>query len=147
MQEQATTVKKYTAFISHASEDKDEVARPLCETLRALGHEIWFDEMTIKVGDRLRSTIDRGLSNSAFGIVILSPSFFAKDWPQYELDGLVALEAGRRKVILPLWHKVTKAEVISYSPTLGDRVALSTSTLTVEEIAAKIHEVLSEPSE
>lgn len=142
----ASIEKKYTAFISHASEDKAEIARPLTEALRALGHEIWFDEMTLKVGDSLRRTIDRGLSNSRFGIVILSPSFFEKGWPQYELDGMVAKEVGGSKVILPLWHKVSKAEVISYSPSLGDKMALSTAMFTVEEIAAKIHEVLSESS-
>ena len=140
----ASIVKKYTAFISHASEDKAEIARPLSEALRALGHEIWFDEMTLKVGDSLRRTIDHGLSNSRFGIVILSPSFFAKGWPQYELDGMVAMEVGGSKVILPLWHKVSKAEVISYSPSLGDKMALSTAMFTVVEIADRIHEVLSE---
>lgn len=136
--------KKYTAFISHALEDKAEIARPLSEALLALGHAIWFDEMTLKVGDSLRRTIDHGLSNSRFGIVILSPSFFAKGWPQYELDGMVAREVGGSKVILPLWHRVSKAEVISYSPSLGDKMALSTAMFTVEEIAERIHEVLSE---
>ena len=144
-QAQETIVKKYTAFISHASEDKADIARPLTDALRALGHEIWFDEMILKVGDSLRRTIDRGLSNSRFGIVILSPSFFEKGWPQYELDGMVAREVGGNKVILPLWHKVSKAEVISYSPSLGDKIALSTAMFTVEEIAEKIHEVLVEP--
>lgn len=138
--------KTYTAFISHASEDKNDIARPLAEALRSLGHEVWYDELTLKVGDSLRRTIDRGLFASRFGIVILSPSFFAKNWPQYELDGMVAREVEGRKVILPLWHKVTKSEVLAYSPTLADRVALSTAIYTVEEIASKIHEVLSDPS-
>ncbi len=106
--------KKYTAFISHASEDKADIARPLTEALQPLGHEIWFDEMTIKVGDSLRRTIDHGLSNSRFGIVILSPSFFEKGWPQYELDGMVAKEVGGSKVILPLWHKVCKRPKIDH---------------------------------
>ncbi len=138
--------KTYTAFISHASEDKNDIARPLAEALRNFGHEIWYDELTLKVGDSLRRTIDRGLVASRFGIVILSPSFFEKNWPQYELDGMVAREVEGRKVILPLWHKVTKSEVLAYSPTLADRVALSTAIYTVEEIAIKIHEVLTEPS-
>lgn len=136
--------EQYTAFISHASEDKDEVARPLSEALRELGHAVWYDEMTLKIGDSLRRTIDRGLANSRFGIVVLSPSFFAKNWPQYELDGMVAREVAGQKVILPLWHKVSKNEVLAYSPTLADRVALSTSLYTISELAGKIHEVLSD---
>lgn len=134
----------YTAFVSHASEDKDEVARPLTEALVALGHKIWFDEFTIKIGDSLRRTIDRGLTSSRFGIVILSPAFLSKGWPQYELDGLVAREVAGQKVILPIWHKLSKNEVLAYSPTLADKVALSTSNYTVEELAKAIHEVLSE---
>jgi hypothetical protein len=133
----------YTAFISHASEDKDDVARPLAEVLIRLGHRVWFDEFTLKVGDSLRRTIDRGLGNSRFGIVILSPSFFAKNWPQYELDGMVAREnTTGQKVVLPIWHKVSKNEVLRYSHTLADRVALSTAMHTIEELAARIHEVL-----
>jgi hypothetical protein len=47
-----------------------------------------FDEFTLSVGDRLRRSIDRGLANCRYGIVILSPMFFGKEWPQRELDGL-----------------------------------------------------------
>jgi hypothetical protein len=39
---------------------------------------------------------------SRFGVVILSPAFFAKEWPNKELDGLVAREDSRGKVILPI---------------------------------------------
>lgn len=134
----------YTAFVSHASEDKDEIARPLTEALLALGHKIWFDEFTIKIGDSLRRTIDRGLANSRFGIVILSPSFLSKNWPQYELDGMVAREVAGQKVILPIWHKLSKNEVLAYSPTLADKLALSTSNYTIDELAKAIHEVLAE---
>lgn len=135
--------KKYSAFISHASEDKDDVARPLAEALKALGHSVWFDEVTLKIGDSLRRSIDQGLIHSKFGIVILSPSFFSKNWPQYELDGLVTREnSGQEKVILPLWHKVSKNEVLNFSPTLADRLGLSTSQYTIEELASEIHEVL-----
>lgn len=135
----------YTAFVSHASEDKEEIARPLAEALSSLGHRIWFDEFALKIGDSLRRTIDRGLASSRFGIVIFSPDFFAKNWPQYELDGLVAREMEGRKVILPIWHKVSKNEVLGYSPSLADKVALSTAAFTVDELAQSIHQVLSEP--
>lgn len=137
----------YTAFVSHASEDKDEIARPLTEALIALGHQMWFDEFTLKIGDSLRRTIDRGLASSRFGIVILSPSFLAKNWPQYELDGMVAREVSGQKVILPIWHKLSKSEVLAYSPTLADKLALSTSNYTIAELAAAIHEVLQQPIE
>ena len=132
----------YDAFISHASEDKEDLVRPLAEKLQQAGFSIWYDEFQLKVGDGLRRSIDRGLANSRFGIVVLSPDFFAKNWPQYELDGLVAKEMSGGKVVLPLWHKVSKDEVMRYSPSLADKVALSTVTYTIDELVEKLGEVL-----
>jgi hypothetical protein len=119
---------EYDVFICHASEDKDEIARPLAEALRKRGLTVWYDEFTLRLGDSLRRAIDNGLSNSRYGVVILSPSFFRKNWPEKELDGLVALEdiERRHKVILPIWHKVLRDDVLKYSPTLADKLAAST---------------------
>ncbi|MGF1939047.1 MAG: TIR domain-containing protein [Nostoc sp. ChiQUE02] len=133
---------KYDAFISHASEDKEILVRPLAEKLEEAGFSVWYDEFKLKVGDSLRRSIDKGLANSRFGIVVLSPSFFAKNWTQYELDGLVAKEMTGGKVILPLWHKVSKDEVMAYSPTLADKVALNTAMFTTDELVKELSDVL-----
>ena len=135
---------KYDAFISHASEDKEQIVRPLAEGLIKAGFSIWYDELQLKIGDRLRRSLDQGLANSRFGIVVLSPAFFAKNWPEYELDGLIAREVDSRKIILPLWHKVSKDEILTYSPTLADKIALSTTSNTIEELVSKLSEVLQE---
>jgi hypothetical protein len=134
--------EEYDAFISHASEDKDEFVRPLADKLNNSGYKIWYDEFELKVGDSLRRSIDRGLSKSRYGIVILSSSFFSKNWPQYELDGLVAKEMEGRKVVLPIWHKVSKDEVKSYSPSLADKVAINSSISGLDEIVEQLGEVL-----
>lgn len=117
----------YDVFISHASEDKDAVARPLAELLQSRGLRVWLDEMELKLGDSLRRSIDRGLANSRYGLVILSPHFLGKEWPQKELDGLVAREDGSEKIILPVWHNVCRADIVGYSPPLADRLAAPTS--------------------
>lgn len=132
----------YDLFVSHASEDKEDLVRPLAVALEARGVRVWYDEFTLKVGDSLRRSIDRGLSNSRFGVVVLSSSFFSKNWTQYELDGMTAREMDGKKMILPIWHKVTKAEVLKFSPTLADKVALNSSFNSTEEIAALISEVV-----
>jgi len=132
----------HDAFISHASEDKEDVVRPLAEALQILGFDIWYDEFRLTVGDSLRRSIDRGLSRSRFGIVVLSPAFLEKQWPQYELDGMVSKEMEGRKVILPIWHRVSKNEVMRYSPTLADRLALSTANYTIEELAELLGKAL-----
>jgi len=141
-QEQRLKEAKYDLFISHASDDKDDLVRPLVGELERLGIKVWYDEFTLKVGDSLRKKIDLGLANSKYGTVVLSSSFFAKNWPQYELDGMVAKEMNGHKMILPIWHKVSKDEVLNFSPTLADKVALNSSLNSIEEIAAQLAEVV-----
>lgn len=70
--------------------------------------------------------------------MVLSEAFFKKEWPQRELDGLFAKEVNGEKVILPLWHKISKNEVISFSPIIADLVAINTTDFTIEEIAEMI---------
>ncbi len=136
--------KQYDVFVSHASEDKESIVRPLAHALQDKGLAVWYDEFELRIGSSLRRSIDVGLANSRFGVVVLSESFFKKGWSNYELDGLVTREVaqGGVQLILPLWHRVTKAEVIEYSPSLADKLALRTSDNTVEEIAAEIAEVI-----
>ena len=71
----------YDVFVSHATEDKEEVARPIANALTEAGLRVWYDEFELRIGDSLRRKIDHGLARSRFGIVVLSPSFFAKKWP------------------------------------------------------------------
>ena len=141
---QITREVNYDAFISHASEDKDTFVKPLVEALQSNGYKVWYDEFTLKVGDSLRRSIDNGLINSRYGIVVLSSAFFAKNWTQYELDGLVTREMEGHKVILPIWHLVTKDQVQNYSPTLADKKAINSSLSTISEIVTQLAEVLDE---
>lgn len=134
--------REFDVFISHASEDKDAVVRPLATELRDRGLEVWFDEFELRIGDSLRQKIAAGIVRSRFGVVVLSPAFFAKGWPQYELDGLVTIAVSGRQVLLPLWHGVSKDEVLRQSPSLADKVALRTSDSTLEEIAGEIAAVV-----
>ena len=112
--------KEYDVFISHASEDKDSVVRPLAIALKNKGINVWYDEFELKIGDSLRRKIDQGLSKSKFGIVAISG----------------------QQILLPIWHDITKQEVIDYSPSLADKVARNTSQETVEEIASEIAELI-----
>lgn len=135
----------YDVFISHTSEDKAEVVRPLATALRDAGLSVWYDEFELRMGDSLRRKIDKGLANSRFGVVVLSRAFFGRGWPEYELDGLVTRAVSGEQILLPVWHAVTKREVMDYSSSLADRVARSTGTHTVEEIAAEIVDVIRNP--
>lgn len=102
-------------FVCHASEDKDDFVRPLVERLREEHVEVWYDEFSLRVGDSLRRSIDVGLRQSLFGIVVLSPHFFEKQWSQWELDGLVARQNdGANDVILPIWHGIDRSDIMAY---------------------------------
>jgi hypothetical protein len=132
----------YDAFISHASEDKREFVLPLADLLSKLGLRVWYDDFTLTVGDSLSRSIDRGLVKSRFGIVVLSPAFLVKNWPEYELRGLTSREVEGEKVILPIWHRITRADLLQYSPSLADKRALDTSRQTVQEIALSLLRVI-----
>jgi len=134
----------YDVFISHASEDKDAIVRSLANALTAKGLKVWYDEFSLRIGDSLRQKIDRGLASSRVGLVVLSPSFIAKGWTNYEPDGIVTRTVSGEQILLPIWHNITKQQVIDFSPSLADKVARSTATHTVEEIAAEIAELLAD---
>jgi TIR domain-containing protein len=138
------TEKAYDLFLSHASEDKASIARPLYEALTAADVSVWFDEAVLKLGDGLRMKIDEGLARCRYGIVVLSPTFFSKHWPQLELDGLVAREtASGKKAIIPIWHEIDQKGVAQYSPTLADRLAGKSSD-GLDVLVRQIVEVLKE---
>jgi hypothetical protein len=141
MEEENSLMDKREVFISHASEEKDKLARPLTELLVKKGLTVWYDEYDISLGDSIREQIDRGLRVSRYGVVIMSPSYFAarKTWTKRELDGLVAAEdVNKSKRILPIWHNLTHAQVFTRSATLAGRRAALTSESTLEQIANMI---------
>lgn len=98
---------------------------------------MWLDEEQLTIGDSLRDEIDKALAASRYGVVILSPSFFGKRWPRLELDALATLERCGKKVILPIWHNVSAADVERWSPLLAGRLAATTRE-GVEKLADEI---------
>ena len=133
---------KLDVFLSHASEDKDAIARPLYQALIEAGLTVWFDEAALSLGDSLRRKIDEGLARCNYGVVIISHNFLDKEWPQRELDGLAAREiAGGKTMILPVWHDIAHAAIAQKSPTLADRVAVK-STEGIPALVAKIVQVV-----
>ena len=75
---------------------------------------------------------------------MLSKSIIKKGWTNYELDGIISKANTGEQVVLPIWHGITKQEVIEYSPSLADKVARNTASYTVNEIAEEIAELIKE---
>ncbi|NPD22034.1 toll/interleukin-1 receptor domain-containing protein [Corallococcus exiguus] len=132
---------KWDVFISHASEDKPTLVVPLAKALRKLGVRVWYDEFTLVPGDSLSRSIDKGLALSESGVIVLSPYFLTKQWPEYELRGLIVREFSGQRVI-PVWHNVSREDVARYSPPLADKLSISSKTNDPTEIAIKITEVI-----
>lgn len=133
-----SNLERWDAFISHASEDKQDFVRALADKLTDLGVTVWYDEFTLEVGDSLSGSIDNGLSKSEYGIVVLSKKFFEKGWTKKELHTLETKAANLdRSIILPVWHKITKQDITGYSSTLADIVALNSSE-GIDIVASKL---------
>jgi hypothetical protein len=125
-------------FICHAGEDKKDVVRPLAVQLSKTGASVWYDEFVMTLGDSLRKNIDKALATARYGIVVLSPHFLRKEWPERELSGLVAREiAEKRKIILPVYHNVTPEDVRRFSPPLADKLYVHTS-VGIPKVVAEI---------
>ena len=134
----------FDVFISHASEDKDIFVRPLFAELAKRQIRVWYDEAEVKIGNSLRRSIDAGLTKSRFGIVILSPHFFAKKWTQHELDGIIERDMESKQFLLPVWYKMTHEELLKISPPLADRLAIDSSKFSIAEIAEKLAKAIHE---
>jgi hypothetical protein len=133
---------KRDVFVSHATEDKDFVTR-LVKALASAGIRVWYDTNSLGWGDDLRSSIDRGLANSRYGIVVFSKAFLkGKRWTEYELNGLFAKERYGRKVILPIWHKITRRDLAKYSPAFADRVAKVSQRDSISDIVRSLKAIL-----
>ncbi len=141
--------EEYDVFVSHAWEDKKEFVDELVSEMRKLGLKVWYDTDKLKWGDSMREKIDKGLSKSRYGIVVLSPEYIREDkyWTKAELNGLFQKETINGKTILPIWHNLTKQQVTEYSPLIADRKALTTALMTPAEMAAELNALFSHVEE
>lgn len=137
--------EEYEVFVSHAWEDKESFANEFVQELRNLGIRVWYDTSQIKWGDSMRAIIDDGLKKSKFGVVVLSPDYIrdGKYWTRTELDGLFQLESVNGKILLPVWHNLTKKDVMAYSPIIASKLAMTTASMTPQEIAKELVMLLS----
>ena len=132
--------EQFDVFVSHATEDKETFVDEFVEELKKQGLRVWYDTDKLQWGDSMRAKIDRGLSKSKYGVVVLSPNYIAehKYWTKAELNGLFQVETVNGKTILPIWHNLTKKQVVEYSPIIADRKAMTTAMMTPEEIAVQL---------
>lgn len=141
---EADSHEEYDVFVSHAWEDKEDFVDEFVSELKKQNLNVWYDTSKLKWGDSMREKIDKGLSKSRYGVVILSPNYIAehKYWTKAELNGLFQVETINGKTILPIWHNLTKKQVVEYSPIIADRKAMTTANMTAEEMAIELKNLL-----
>ena len=137
--------KQYDVFMSHATEDKEDFVDEFVDELRSLGINVWYDTSNMNWGDFLRHSMDEGLKKAKYGIVVLSPDYIAegKYWTKAELDALFQMESNNRSRILPIWHKLSRQQVLDFSPIIANRKALKTSDMTAKEMAEEFARLFS----
>jgi TIR domain-containing protein len=138
-----SALEKPLAFISHDSQDKAEIARPLAVKLSQLMCPVWYDEFALKVGDSLRESIESGLKQCKKCVLVLSPYFLSNiGWTKVEFNSVFTRElVEQQKVVLPVWCGVSRAEVYDYSPTLADRYAANWSA-GIDEVARALYRAI-----
>lgn len=132
------------AFISHDSNDKDKIARPLADNLSKMLCRVWYDEYSLNVGDKLRESIEKGLKECSKCILILTPEFFKNNgWTKTEFNSIFTREILEEKnLVLPIWAGVSKQEVYEYSPSLLNVIGLDWEKLGEQEVTRKIYNAL-----
>jgi hypothetical protein len=139
--------EKPLAFICHDWRDKKTIAQPIAIGLSKMRCPVWYDEFSIKVGDSLRASVERGLKESKKCVLVLSPDFLNnKGWTRTEFDSIFTRQILEGSdVVLPVWCGVTKQQVFDYSPSLLDRLAVRWDE-GIDEVLSKLCRAIGPPT-
>lgn len=131
-------------FISHASEDKQDIVKKLADNLIINGATVFYDEYSIKLGDSISESINNGLIVSNHAIVVLSKHFFEKGWTNAELQAIFSKSIAEKYKILILYHGITHDDVIKKYPLLADKKAID-SSIGAEKITEELFVAIQKP--
>ena len=63
---------------------------------------VWYDEYSVKVGDSLRASVEKGLKESKKCVLILSPNFLSNTgWTKTEFDSIFTRQILEGSNIVP----------------------------------------------
>ena len=128
-------------FLCHAWDDRQGVAKDLYDLLISNGVSVWFSDKDVGLGVPLMRAIDKGLTNSRIGLVLVTPALLRR-LPQEgiadkELSALLA-----RDRLVPIVHNTTYEALREVSPLLASRTGLNTAEESIADVAAKIAELV-----
>jgi Mor family transcriptional regulator len=94
--------KMHDVFISHASEDKKGIVRPIFDACEEIGVSAFLDEEEIAWDDSLTEKLNHALGKSKIFLAVLSENSIDKKWPRREINSALARQADGRQKFLPL---------------------------------------------
>jgi len=78
-------------FLSYASQDA-EIARKICDTLRAAGLEVWFDQSELRGGDAWDQKIRRQIKECTLFVPVITPNTNARPEGYFRLEWKLAVD-------------------------------------------------------
>ena len=106
IEKQGPRPDKYDVFLCHAWDDRRTAAKDLNDALENAGVSVWFSEKAVLLGSNLMREIDKGLSKSRAGLVLVTESFINR----IKAEGIAAKELSAllaRNQLVPIVHGVT----------------------------------------
>ena len=109
--------------------------------MEARGVKVWFSEKDIALGLPFLREIDRGLAKSRVGIVLVTPHFLKRIQGESIADKelSVLLQEGQ---LVPIMHGTTFDALREVSPMLASRNGLNTAEDSMDEVAAKLADLV-----
>jgi hypothetical protein len=128
-------------FLCHAWDDRQGAAKELHDLLVVAGVKVWFSEKDLGLGVPMMRAIDKGLTNSRIGLVLVTPALLRR-LPQEGIADkeLSALLASNQ--LVPIVHNTTYDELRNVSAMLASRSGLDTAEDSMAVVAAKIAELV-----
>lgn len=128
-------------FLCHAWDDRKNAAKELHDLLELNGVSVWFSEKDVLLGSSLLREIDKGLAKSKIGIVLVTPNFLDRIQNEgiadKELSALLA-----RDLLVPIVYNTTFEKLRDVSPLLGSRSGLNANEESMQNISAKLAELI-----
>ncbi|MCU4801338.1 toll/interleukin-1 receptor domain-containing protein [Halobacteria archaeon HArc-gm2] len=128
----------HDVFISYSHNDSKDVVGLLVEELQAYGLDVWYDDISMSIGDSLRKEMDIGLRNSRYGVIVCSEGYF-EGTSEWEFNGLVKKHIDEENVILPVLHGVGHDDILEESHSLADLKYETIDEDNIESVATSIY--------
>ncbi len=92
----------YDIFISHASEDKAAIARPIYAACETLGLKVFLDEDHIAWGQSFTKKINTALGAARTILAVVSSNSVTKAWPLAEMNTALGFEVDGKKNVIAM---------------------------------------------